>query len=104
MKYIIGESRVNQLSLKYLDMTYGDIKPTYFENTSKGYVQFLDKLGNICMEGIIGQELIIDKKMAESISSMFSLNEFQFIALIKYWTKKRFDMSWGDNIGVDTIE
>lgn len=101
MKFIISESRINQLVLKYLDMNYGNlrlIKPSLPANDR--YAQIVDDSGKIYMDGIINQELIVDESIGEVVSELFSLNPFQFTALIKYWTKKKFGVGWGDDMVV----
>lgn len=104
MKYIISESRLNQLAFKYLDMNYGHLKPHKpNSNIGSDYVQFMDEDGRVYMDGIIGQELIVDDRMMKDVCDMFSLNEFYFSALIQVWTEKRFGMSWDNNIAIERI-
>lgn len=104
MRYVINESRINELALKFLDINYGNLKVIKPTRTHRNYVQFVDDdTDRVYMDGIVGQELLVDNKMGKELCEMFGLNDSQFKLIIQHWTKKNYGMEWENNVVIDRI-
>lgn len=104
MKIILKEDQLNRIVFNHLDKKYGYLKPFNPPGTSEDYVQFIDKNGDLLMDGIIDQELLVKDKFWIFIKEMFGfISDSQVSDVIKKWTFNKFGLEWDDNIIPDYI-
>lgn len=102
MKIILEQDQLYRIVFNYLDKKYGYLKPFNPPGASKNYVQFIDKYGNLLMDGIIGKELLVDKKLWDFIKDMFGfISDDQVRDIIGRWTYEKYGYEWDDNIVPD---
>ena len=99
MKIILEQGQVDRIVFKYLENKYGYLKPYNPPGTSKDYVQFIDKNGDLLMDGIINKELLVKGKFWTFIKDMFGfVSDYQVKDVIGKWTFENYGYEWGDNI------
>ena len=87
MKYIIPQSRLNELIFKYLDMQ--DMSVTKYANA----IFFAENVGD--KYGVLKYDngyLYILKRFVDKISNMFSLPEEDIEWIISSWVENTFDV------------
>lgn len=97
MRYIIKESRINQIIDNYLDMVIKSLDETYSVHVGYGRNDFTDKLGNPKISIFYNRhkdemEVLMGDDLYEEIYNMFSMNGFDDIQqhLVR-WFKDNFD-------------
>jgi len=97
MKFIITESRMNQIIDNYLDMVIKSLDETFTNNKGHGQVDLEDKEGNSLVIIFFNRykqemEVMMDTSLYNEIYHMFSMNGFDDIQqhLIR-WFKDNYD-------------
>ena len=104
MKIILEQDQLYRIVFNYLDKRYGYLKPFNPPGSSENYVQFIDKDGDLLMDGIIGMELLVKENFWNFIKDMFGFfSDHQVRDVIKKWTFNKFGYEWDDNINPDEM-
>ena len=100
MKYSISENRLFQLTQTFLDDYLKGVR-VISPNLRKTYVQFIDRSGDLVMDGIIDQELLVNRKLWDQLQNMFSLSDESVKYVIEFWTNKNLGYTFGNDVARD---
>ena len=99
MKYLISENRLQGMTQKFLDNYLNGvriIRPT----TKEEYLQFVIDY-DLVMDGIIDEELLVNRFLWNHLKDTFSLTDEQVARAIEFWIFNNFGLSFGENIVID---
>ena len=88
MKYIITESRLNEIIFNYLDN-----ENFYLSEIPKRAILTIKQNNNLVMyHSLNSEELFVSYYLYNSIMSLFGLTDWEIVHIFKEWVKSRFNI------------
>lgn len=98
MKYIITESQKDKLVRDFLELTFEGVKTVRPSRANKKYIQFWDKSGDMIMDGIIDQELLVQGNLWFQLHEVLGLDKHQINFYLERFMEDKYGYSFDSNI------